>query len=57
MKNVPVFLCLILMLLISCTSKRDNPLDVNGDDYIPPSFSVDWINTNIIQNGFKAGNT
>jgi hypothetical protein len=51
MKKIPVFLCLSLMFLISCTSERDNPLDVNGDDYVPPSLTVDWINTNITQNG------
>lgn len=51
MKKIPVFLCLSLMLLISCTSQKDNPFDVNGDDYVPPSLTVDWINTNITQNG------
>ncbi len=48
-KNTLIF-CVIILLTVSCTSKRDNPFDIHSNNYIAPSFTIDWAGSNISQN-------
>lgn len=51
MKRISIFLSVFsIIVLVSCTAKKDNPFDINGENYTPPSLTIDWANTSIIQN-------
>ncbi len=51
MKRISIFLSVCsIVVLASCTAKKDNPFDISGESYTPPSLTIDWANTSITQN-------
>ncbi len=48
-KDTLIISLIITILLIKCTSQRNNPFDIYSDNYNPPSFKIDTTNTNVFQ--------
>ncbi len=51
MKMLLLFVVSFLFIVSQCTSDRNNPLDILGDEYVKPSFTIDWDNSTVAQNG------
>jgi hypothetical protein len=57
MKKRIILNVLIAALILSCTPKRDNPLDPDGDSYTPPSMTLDLSQSNIPANDTLTGDS